>query len=94
VVPRARVANIISVTLTLLVTQGRELSVTKTGLYTEGLELSVTRLTRAPTVSGAEGEGGGGHHISAPLHLVESSHQHRQLIGWDVALRRNGGIEA
>jgi hypothetical protein len=80
-----------SVTTTLLVTQRMELSVTlKKERYTEGLELSVTTLTRAPTVSGAEGEGGGGHHISAPLHLVESSHQHRQLIGWDVALRRNG----
>jgi hypothetical protein len=60
------------------------------GRYTEVQELSVTTMTRAPTVSGAEGEGGGGHHISATLHLVESSHQHRQLIGWDVALRRNG----
>ncbi len=64
---------------------------TKKGRYIEELELSVTRLTRAPTVSGAEGEGGGGHHISAPLHLVESSHQHRQLIGWDVALRAQRG---
>jgi hypothetical protein len=52
-----------SVNITLLVTQGRELSVTKKGRYTERQELSVTTLTRAPTVSGAEGEGGGGHHI-------------------------------
>ncbi len=82
-----------SVTITSLFTQGMELSVIKKGGYTEGLKLSVTTLTKAPTVSGAEGESGGGHHISAPLHFVESSHQHRQLIGWDVALC-NGGIEA
>jgi hypothetical protein len=46
----------------LLVTQGMELSVTKKGRYTEGQELSVTTLTRAPNISGAEGEGGE-HHI-------------------------------
>jgi hypothetical protein len=49
-----------SLTITLLFNQGSELSVTKKGRYTEELELSVTTLTRAPTVSGAEG---GEHHI-------------------------------
>ncbi len=57
-VPRA--VNIISVTITLLFTQGMELLVTKKSRYTEVQELSVTTLTQAPTVSDAQG---GEHHV-------------------------------
>ena len=39
-----------------------------------------------PTFHGAEGEGGGGHHVAAGLHLVELGHEGGQLVGGQVLL--------
>jgi hypothetical protein len=68
-------ASTMTVTIMLLFTHGRELLVTKKRRYTEGRELSVTTLTRAPTVSGAEG---GEHHIGDYKVTV---HTRRGIIG-------------
>ena len=39
-----------------------------------------------PTFHGAEGEGGGGHHVAAGLHLVKLGHEGGQLVGGQVLL--------